>query len=50
MVYANQSRWKEAITEYRKSLEINPNYGEALTNFTLKMWQTNKKDEALSSL
>jgi tetratricopeptide (TPR) repeat protein len=50
VAYATQGRWDEAITAYRKALEINSSYGDAMTNLGQALWQVNKRDEAVASL
>ena len=37
MVLAQKGRWSEAIAQYRRALEINPNFEEARMNLDLAL-------------
>lgn len=49
-VFASQQQWSEAIVEYQKALKINPEYGDALANLALALWEQGKHQDARTSL
>lgn len=49
LVYVNQNKLAEAENEYKKEIEINPNYDNAYYNLGLLHWQQKRYNEAVSN-
>lgn len=45
-VYEEKGMYEEAITEYQKAIEINPNYIEAVEHLAFLLEKLNREDEA----
>ena len=47
LIYANKNQTAEAEEEYKKELEINPNYDNAYYNLGLLYWGQKREKEAI---
>ena len=50
IVEASQFNWPSAEREYKRALQLNPNYATARHWYSFLLWMTNKHDEALSEM
>ena len=50
IIEASQFNWPAAQREYKRALQLNPNYATARQWYSFLLWMTNQHDEALSEM